>query len=251
MLGTRNWAPSTNGFTIECSRFPCLVRVPVALWGRTTTAELCGRHCKPTVQTASGLALAFHGCNLVPAQGEPKAIPWTHVTPIRCAVDAWGHQDVRPGDVISWPTNLGWMMGPWLIYAALLNGAAVGIYEARARCSVTCPTRVLIWLSLCVPVRWAHLQDWQTIQVLKNLVCTCHAVTCRVTPWTEDSASLSRVLVSPCWALFPGEEARPAWCCPCGIARLDLRQNLQHLCRCAAPVWPHQSALSSAGVVLD
>mmetsp|Transcript_42051 Transcript_42051/g.109007 ORF Transcript_42051/g.109007 Transcript_42051/m.109007 type:complete len:655 (+) Transcript_42051:796-2760(+) len=61
--------------------------------------------------------------------GEPKAIPWTHVTPIRCAVDAWGHQDVRTGDVVVWPTNLGWMMGPWLIYASLLNGAAIGLYE--------------------------------------------------------------------------------------------------------------------------
>eukprot|EP00193_Tetraselmis_chui_P015357 CAMPEP_0177772580 /NCGR_PEP_ID=MMETSP0491_2-20121128/12322_1 /TAXON_ID=63592 /ORGANISM="Tetraselmis chuii, Strain PLY429" /LENGTH=718 /DNA_ID=CAMNT_0019290447 /DNA_START=601 /DNA_END=2758 /DNA_ORIENTATION=+ len=61
--------------------------------------------------------------------GEPKAIPWTHVTPIRCAVDGWGHQDVRAGEVVVWPTNLGWMMGPWLIYASLLNGAAIGLYE--------------------------------------------------------------------------------------------------------------------------
>jgi acyl-coenzyme A synthetase/AMP-(fatty) acid ligase len=61
--------------------------------------------------------------------GEPKAIPWTHLSPIRCAVDAWGHQDVRPGDVFAWPTNLGWMMGPFLIYAALLNGAAIALYN--------------------------------------------------------------------------------------------------------------------------
>mmetsp|Transcript_17524 Transcript_17524/g.48917 ORF Transcript_17524/g.48917 Transcript_17524/m.48917 type:complete len:222 (-) Transcript_17524:972-1637(-) len=61
--------------------------------------------------------------------GEPKAIPWTHVTPIRCAADAWAHHDVRTNDVVVWPTNLGWMMGPWLIFAALLNGAAVGLYQ--------------------------------------------------------------------------------------------------------------------------
>jgi hypothetical protein len=24
--------------------------------------------------------------------------------------------DIRPGDVAVWPTNLGWMMGTWLIY---------------------------------------------------------------------------------------------------------------------------------------
>mmetsp|Transcript_16830 Transcript_16830/g.41351 ORF Transcript_16830/g.41351 Transcript_16830/m.41351 type:complete len:293 (-) Transcript_16830:37-915(-) len=36
--------------------------------------------------------------------------------------------DIQPGDVAVWPTNLGWMMGSWLIYQ-MSNGAAVGIYE--------------------------------------------------------------------------------------------------------------------------
>ena len=61
--------------------------------------------------------------------GEPKAIPWTQITPIKAAGDAWAHHDVHEGEVVAWPTNLGWMMGPWLIYAGLLNGAAVGIFE--------------------------------------------------------------------------------------------------------------------------
>jgi acetyl-CoA synthetase len=61
--------------------------------------------------------------------GEPKAIPWTQITPIKAASDAWGHHDVRPGDVVAWPTNLGWMMGPWLIYASLLNRATIALYE--------------------------------------------------------------------------------------------------------------------------
>ena len=59
--------------------------------------------------------------------GDPKAIPWSHVTPIRCGSDAFAHHDIRERDVVCWPTNLGWMMGPWLLYAALLNGAAVAI----------------------------------------------------------------------------------------------------------------------------
>ena len=33
--------------------------------------------------------------------------------------------------MIAWPTNLGWMMGPWLIYASLLNGAAIAVYEGN------------------------------------------------------------------------------------------------------------------------
>ena len=60
--------------------------------------------------------------------GEPKAIPWTQTTPLKCAADAHFHQDVRPGDVLVWPTNLGWMMGPWLVFASLLNRAAMGLY---------------------------------------------------------------------------------------------------------------------------
>ncbi len=60
--------------------------------------------------------------------GSPKAIPWSHATPIKCAADAMFHQDVRAGDVVAWPTNLGWMMGPWLIYASLMNEASMALY---------------------------------------------------------------------------------------------------------------------------
>lgn len=60
--------------------------------------------------------------------GDPKAIPWTHLTPIKCAADARYHHDVHEGDVLAWPTNLGWMMGPWLIYAALVNGATIALH---------------------------------------------------------------------------------------------------------------------------
>lgn len=61
--------------------------------------------------------------------GEPKAIPWTVATPFKAAADGWCHMDIRKGDVIAWPTNLGWMMGPWLVYASLLNGASVALYN--------------------------------------------------------------------------------------------------------------------------
>ncbi|CAM6026494.1 unnamed protein product [Sphagnum balticum] len=61
--------------------------------------------------------------------GEPKAIPWTHVTPLRCSTDAWAHQDIRYGDVFAWPTNLGWMMGPYLIFGSFLNGATIALYN--------------------------------------------------------------------------------------------------------------------------
>ncbi len=61
--------------------------------------------------------------------GDPKAIPWNHTTPIKCAIDGYCHQNIQPGDVCAWPTNLGWMMGPWLIFASLINKATIALYE--------------------------------------------------------------------------------------------------------------------------
>ncbi len=61
--------------------------------------------------------------------GVPNAIPWTHVTPIKCGMDGHFHQDIRPTDVVAWPTNIGWMMGPWLIFGTFMNGATMALYE--------------------------------------------------------------------------------------------------------------------------
>ena len=60
--------------------------------------------------------------------GSPKAIPWTHTTPIKCASDGYCHQNIQQNDVVCWPTNLGWMMGPWLVFAALINKASIALY---------------------------------------------------------------------------------------------------------------------------
>jgi len=61
--------------------------------------------------------------------GEPKAIPWTHLTPIKAAMDGRYHLDIHDDDVVCWPTSIGWMMGPWLVYASLVNGATMALYE--------------------------------------------------------------------------------------------------------------------------
>ncbi len=63
--------------------------------------------------------------------GTPKAIPWTHLTPIKAAMDGYFHQDIHPEDIIAWPTNIGWMMGPWLIFASLINGATMALFDGR------------------------------------------------------------------------------------------------------------------------
>lgn len=80
-------------------------------------AESCEPHTSLTVLFSSGTT------------GDPKAIPWDHTTPMKCAMDGYFHQDIRRGDVVCWPTNLGWMMGPWLLFAGLMNGASVALFD--------------------------------------------------------------------------------------------------------------------------
>ncbi len=110
--------------------------------------------------------------------GDPKAIPWTQTTPIKAAMDARYHQDVHAGDVVAWPTNLGWMMGPWLIYAALLNGAALALYddapttrgfiefveEARVTMLGLVPSIVASWRASGT----LRGGDWSSIRVLSS-----------------------------------------------------------------------------------
>lgn len=64
--------------------------------------------------------------------GEPKAIPWTATTPFKCAADAKLHQNVHCASVVAWPTSLGWMMGPWQIYASLMNKATMALFDGAA-----------------------------------------------------------------------------------------------------------------------
>jgi len=84
----------------------------------------------------SYLCNATTPCNILFSSGttgDPKAIPWTHVTAIKAASDAYLHQDIHANDILAWPTNLGWMMGPWLIFAALINNAAIALYDDAPR----------------------------------------------------------------------------------------------------------------------
>ncbi len=62
--------------------------------------------------------------------GRPKGAVHVHGGfPIKGAQDMAHSFDVRPGDRVGWITDLGWMMGPWLISGALLLGATVVLYE--------------------------------------------------------------------------------------------------------------------------
>lgn len=81
-----------------------------------------------------------HICNILFSSGttgEPKAIPWYHSTPIKCAVDGYLHQDIKVGEVVAWPTNLGWMMGPWLLFQ-MINGATIALFGGVTSTDLFC-----------------------------------------------------------------------------------------------------------------
>ncbi len=61
--------------------------------------------------------------------GTPKAIPWNQTTAIKSAADGYWHHDIHEGETVAWPTNLGWMMGPWLIFASLINRASIALFD--------------------------------------------------------------------------------------------------------------------------
>ncbi|MGI9069900.1 MAG: AMP-binding protein [Bryobacteraceae bacterium] len=65
--------------------------------------------------------------------GEPKGIVHTHCSfAVKAAQDIAFHMDIGAGDRISWITDLGWMMGPWLIYGTLILGGTIVLYEGAA-----------------------------------------------------------------------------------------------------------------------
>ncbi|MFH1302822.1 MAG: AMP-binding protein, partial [Planctomycetota bacterium] len=110
--------------------------------------------------------------------GSPKGIPWDQTTPIKAAGDGYLHHDIHAGDVVCWPTNLGWMMGPWLVYASLINDATIALTDAVPTSRTFCkfvenakvnmlglvPSLVSAWRSQdCV----AGL-DWSQIKVFSS-----------------------------------------------------------------------------------
>ncbi|MCC7361084.1 MAG: AMP-binding protein [Anaerolineales bacterium] len=62
--------------------------------------------------------------------GKPKGAVHTHCGfPVKAAQDMALGLDVQPGDTLYWVTDMGWMMGPWLVFGTLLLGATMFIYD--------------------------------------------------------------------------------------------------------------------------
>ena len=62
--------------------------------------------------------------------GRPKGAVHTHCGfPVKSAQDMAFGTDVHPGEIIYWMTDMGWMMGPWLVFGALLLGSTFVLYD--------------------------------------------------------------------------------------------------------------------------
>ncbi|MXQ53874.1 AMP-binding protein [Shimazuella alba] len=61
---------------------------------------------------------------------KPKGTVHTHAGfPIKAGFDAGYVMDVGIGDILFWSTDMGWMMGPWMVFGALMNGSTMLLYE--------------------------------------------------------------------------------------------------------------------------
>src|SRR2546429_550275 len=62
--------------------------------------------------------------------GRPKGAVHVHGGfPVKAAQDLAHCFDLQSGDLMWWFTDLGWMMGPWLIAGGLILGASVLLYD--------------------------------------------------------------------------------------------------------------------------
>ncbi|WP_084500499.1 AMP-binding protein [Halalkalibacillus halophilus] len=74
--------------------------------------------------------------------GKPKGALHTHNGfPIKSAYDAGICMDVCKKDTLFWYTDMGWMMGPFLVYGGLMNGATIVMFEGTP----DFPTPSRIW----------------------------------------------------------------------------------------------------------
>jgi acetyl-CoA synthetase len=62
--------------------------------------------------------------------GKPKGAVHTHAGfPIKAAQDMAFGTDLHPGQLLYWMTDMGWMMGPWLVFGALILGGTFFLYD--------------------------------------------------------------------------------------------------------------------------
>jgi acetyl-CoA synthetase len=62
--------------------------------------------------------------------GRPKGAVHVHGgLTVKLAAEGAFHAELTRDDVVMWATDMGWIMGPWMVLAGLANGAALATYD--------------------------------------------------------------------------------------------------------------------------
>ena len=125
--------------------------------------------------------------------GTPKGAIHTHCGfPVKAAQDMRHPMDVRTGDVVWWMSDMGWMMGPWLVFGTLLNGATMVLYDGApdvpnyARTWSICERLEVTLLGLS-PTLVRALMPHGTELVERHDVSRLRAVGSTGSPWDPES----------------------------------------------------------------
>ncbi|MEQ9104307.1 MAG: AMP-binding protein [Rhodothermales bacterium] len=125
--------------------------------------------------------------------GRPKGAVHTHCGfPVKSAQDMRQAMDVKPGDVVYWMTDMGWMMGPWLVFGTLALGATMVFYDGAP----DVPDAGRVWQSVAShgvthlglsPVLVRALMPHGTEPIRSRDVSSLRAIASTGSPWDPDS----------------------------------------------------------------
>ncbi|MEM1043358.1 MAG: AMP-binding protein [Bacteroidota bacterium] len=125
--------------------------------------------------------------------GRPKGAVHTHCGfPVKAAQDMAHPMDLRPGEVMWWMSDMGWMMGPWLVFGTLLNGATMVLFDGAPdypkpdRTWALCARHGVTHLGLS-PTLVRSLMPHGTAPVERHDLAALRAVCSTGSPWDPES----------------------------------------------------------------